>query len=135
MKKVFCDICGEPAKEGSKGRKNVILEDTVLCDDKAKLTGTFVVSFKKHSTGFGGPPDLCLHCQARMIGKYHRALLGIPFDGRLIPKGILDGINKLSRAVCVENVKEDAVLHLALARINELNGKVDRLADELAEYQ
>ncbi len=65
MKKYFCDICGKEAERAE------TIEYTnhkgLECDSKAKVHICIHVSFKEHSTGFGGPPDLCWYCFIKQV--------------------------------------------------------------------
>jgi hypothetical protein len=68
MQKTFCDLCGEPAS-----RFEVIdatLQDKVLSDKSAKIVISIMARFTNHSSGYGGPPDLCNAC-------VNQAILGI----------------------------------------------------------
>ena len=72
MQKTFCDLCEEPAPDRRSDQREKVLVDSVLCDDKAKITGSFILSFKGHSTGYGGSPDLCDKCYMKMMIKYQQ---------------------------------------------------------------
>jgi hypothetical protein len=72
MEKRFCDICDKPAVKRT--TRHIVLQDKVLCDKSAKIQGIFNLSFKGHSTGFGGPPDLCEGCYSALFGKYMDAV-------------------------------------------------------------
>ena len=61
MRKAFCDLCGKPAVILSVPLECTILEK-VRSDKSAKIIARFIVGFTEHSTGFGGPPDLCRDC-------------------------------------------------------------------------
>ena len=74
MKKTFCDICGNAANDKVQSRLSLTLADSVLCDYKASIKGVFILSFENHSTGFGGPPDLCNNCYNTMITKYKNSM-------------------------------------------------------------
>jgi hypothetical protein len=64
--KRFCDICDEPAVDE---RQDVYYRaaSKVLSDRSAKIAVRISFSFEDHSTGFGGPPDLCKNCRANLI--------------------------------------------------------------------
>jgi len=67
MQKRFCDLCEKPADAPNK----IIIEydRTVLCDSKAKIQIRLGTGFVNHTTGFGGPPDLCLYCLRDIVGQ------------------------------------------------------------------
>ena len=65
MEKRFCDICGEEAKR-AEGITHVVPE-RVKCDKSAHVTARVSFGFQNHSTGFGGPPDLCFSCIHKII--------------------------------------------------------------------
>ena len=75
MEKRFCDLCEAPAPKRRHQNSREILANSVLCDEKAKITGSFILSFKGHSTGFGGPPDLCDKCYSELIMKFKEQAL------------------------------------------------------------
>lgn len=81
MKKAFCDICGEPASEMQLNYSlDYDLNDVkLLSDDKAKVYISANFRFKNHSTGFGGPPDLCNKCIDKLLFnlylKYEKILI------------------------------------------------------------
>ena len=63
MKKIFCDLCEkEIGGKQSAERLEYTNNQELNCDKKAKVFISIHSSFKEHSTGFGGPPDLCWHC-------------------------------------------------------------------------
>ena len=66
MQKRFCDFCEEALSSEPK-KIELISETKVYCDDKAKVTVSLITGFHNHSTGFGGPPDLCLSCMIELI--------------------------------------------------------------------
>jgi len=73
MEKRFCDICDAPApNRASERKKKIVLQKNLLCDDSAEITGTFYLNFEKHSTGYGGPPDLCDKCFKNLLTKYKK---------------------------------------------------------------
>jgi hypothetical protein len=75
MTKIFCDICGEPACHKMKSVENetpfglahrqAIPEGLVQC----KIKTSVVFCFVNHQSGFGGPPDLCRACAAKLISE------------------------------------------------------------------
>lgn len=71
MKKLFCDICGEPADDQCWAETAVLFGDPYERDGKAEqctISARLVISFKNHKQGYGGPPDLCLKCVKHLIG-------------------------------------------------------------------
>ena len=74
MDKRFCDLCDSPVTNRD-NRDNITLAKEVLCDKKAKIVGKFILSFSGHSSGFGGPPDLCNKCRRKLLNKYKRSIL------------------------------------------------------------
>jgi hypothetical protein len=77
MKKVFCDLCEEPAwdlaarvevvqhigEEYNSASPGNILPVVKQC----KLVVRPVLSFTDHPAGFGGPPDICRNCLCRLL--------------------------------------------------------------------
>ena len=61
VQKSFCDICGKPASRIQEYFR-VTVADKVECDEKARIEMAVHTSFKGHSSGFGGPPDMCSDC-------------------------------------------------------------------------
>ena len=67
MNKKLCDMCGKDAPlngqdTGTYNKDKLIIDEQLLCDEKAKIRVFLNTSFVKHSGGFGGPPDLCPDC-------------------------------------------------------------------------
>ena len=63
MTKYFCDICGEPASDKASTKSlEVKTKVKVQCDPNAVIYLNLNIGFQNHSTGFGGPPDLCKKC-------------------------------------------------------------------------
>ena len=77
MIKKICDLCGKPATAPS--TIDHTLDDQVLCDSGAKIRLMLHISFVGHSTGFGGPPDLCGGCLAKITEALN--FLGQKFKG------------------------------------------------------
>jgi len=61
MNKKFCDLCEKPAWKKEQ-KEHVHQELKVYCDPKAKVRTAFYVGFVHHSTGYGGPADICKDC-------------------------------------------------------------------------
>lgn len=71
MTKTFCDICGAPGAQQQridclypldmKGR------DAALVERQTNIVTSTTFSYQFHPTGFGGPPDLCAGCVARLV--------------------------------------------------------------------
>jgi len=70
MNKKFCDICEAPAPDQRKNNKHIVLERNVLCDQTARIVGNFGLSFTHHTSGYGGPPDVCDECFNILINQY-----------------------------------------------------------------
>lgn len=68
MKKLLCDICGKDADMYTSDVETVEKVDK-KCDKTAYATCRVVFAFKEHSSGFGGPPDLCSGCKRMMVTK------------------------------------------------------------------
>lgn len=65
MTKYFCDLCeapvdGKPKLDVESGRK-------VLSDETARIHVNVNIGFHLHSSGFGGPPDLCNVCLRALL--------------------------------------------------------------------
>ena len=68
MTKRFCDMCGKPAKETSRLEHQRTPNPRPEGSDKtARIEVRINFGFITHSTGFGGPPDLCKKCQELLI--------------------------------------------------------------------
>lgn len=85
MKKLFCDICEAPVEKFNDRNLESFIEigqpfdmclagtskfEKVTCSVTAKV----VFGFKRHPSGFGGPPDLCPSCMAKLTGAIHQKL-------------------------------------------------------------
>jgi len=68
MEKLFCDMCEKPASRADTidlyRSPNPRLKDF---DKTAKFRVSINFGYVEHSTGFGGPPDLCRECKIRLI--------------------------------------------------------------------
>ena len=68
MTEHFCDICGKPTKGFERiGTISQTTKHTVKCDSKAKIEVRLSFGFIGHSTGYGGPPDLCSECTLALL--------------------------------------------------------------------
>ncbi len=78
MTKRFCDICGNPANESLHrkteadtpfGKPYEGSKHGTIGTEKKQCAITIRVhfGFTEHRTGFGGPPDLCDECAAKLI--------------------------------------------------------------------
>lgn len=75
MKKYFCDLCeSELGRDFSDHRAEIELDEKVLIDKSARVTARIAFSFVKHSSGYGGPPDLCKGCRKRIIMQLHNSI-------------------------------------------------------------
>jgi hypothetical protein len=85
MKKLFCDICEAPVERFSDRNLESFIEigqpfercvvgstgfEKVTC----RITAKVVFGFERHPTGFGGSPDLCPSCMAKLAGDIHQKL-------------------------------------------------------------
>ncbi len=61
MTKRLCDLCGKPADKELVG-VSLSYKQKVLSDKTARIMVRINLGFMNHSTGFGGPPDLCKPC-------------------------------------------------------------------------
>ena len=76
MKKIFCDLCGNEVMNNS-DKMTYVCDQPVLSDKKAKIQVRLTTGFVTHSSGFGGPPDLCLNCFRNIVEKIReKAQLG-----------------------------------------------------------
>lgn len=60
-------MCGEYAPpngttDKTYNKESMVIFDTLLCDKKAKIRVHLHTDLTEHSSGFGGPPDLCPSC-------------------------------------------------------------------------
>ena len=68
MTKFFCDMCGKECKPAkSVFYTRIPYPRQSGFNQKAKFSITISFGLVEHSTGFGGPPDLCANCQAMLI--------------------------------------------------------------------
>lgn len=57
-----CDVCGAPAKR-CESQHWEVPTFPLRCDPQARIEIRISWGFIKHSTNFGGPPDLCEDCR------------------------------------------------------------------------
>ena len=67
MNKKVCDICGKDAALNGKDSSTynsaeIQTGHDLICDNKARIKLYLSTAFVHHSTGYGGPPDLCPDC-------------------------------------------------------------------------
>lgn len=68
MTKTFCDMCGKPA-----ARANVVMftrrpkPRPEGFDKTARIRMSLSFYYVDHSTGYGGPPDLCKRCKTELF--------------------------------------------------------------------
>lgn len=65
MKKIFCDICGKPAKTIEPF--SIVFPHKLKVDLTAKIQIRIHLNFVEHSSGFEGNPDLCDKCLIRSL--------------------------------------------------------------------
>ncbi len=98
MKKLFCDICGEPAVENlptdhkvKHGKPYTGFKSERGCDGswQCQIRVSVNFSFVEHPSGFGGPPDLCARCAAELT---------VNLAARIDPKTAGQTVRKARRA-------------------------------------
>jgi hypothetical protein len=79
MKKLFCDLCGNPAIDelrvehqrpiGEPYSAFKTENDGSGCNGKwqCKIVVTPTFTFRDHERGYGGPPDLCASCAHMLL--------------------------------------------------------------------
>lgn len=75
MKKMFCDICVSPVKNNL-DKIEIIMPDKVISDKTAKVSTSLYFGFDGHSSGFGGPPDLCTRCALIALDLMRQRIVG-----------------------------------------------------------
>lgn len=76
MTKNFCDLCGEPATGKEIVGISMPFPKEVLSDKKARVQIRFSLGFQNHSTGFGGPPDVCESCLIDLVNALKKKVEG-----------------------------------------------------------
>jgi hypothetical protein len=68
-KRTFCDLCDSPVDPKQNGSPNFEYEASsrVLGDKSAKVCIRISFGYHRHSTGYGGPPDLCNKCRVNLL--------------------------------------------------------------------
>ena len=75
MTKLLCDNCG--AECAKLEQPQMVREPRIrfpAFDTMAKFRVAVVFTLVEHSTGFGGPPDLCKTCQHDLIDALNRRI-------------------------------------------------------------
>lgn len=79
-RRYYCDLCDKPAVDGLHGTQISVPVGTPVSEYRTRADGSGCVgnyqtlavasvhfSFTDHKTGFGGPPDLCAECAAKLV--------------------------------------------------------------------
>lgn len=75
MTKRFCDLCGEPAvgelalELAAPFKPEYPSEVQRSEEGRPRITLRVNFGFRNHPTGYGGPPDLCHKCRAKLLYK------------------------------------------------------------------
>ena len=72
MNRKICDMCGGDAPlngtdSSTYNSEGLIMDDKLICDKSAKIRIHVGTCFVEHSTGYGGPPDLCPDCFVKCV--------------------------------------------------------------------